>query len=510
MSEESISLHPHVQAVVKGTAFIEAVRSYCILLQANSSLTDEAIRKIALTHSYPRIGLILATSKDKDGNPILGGFNAESDYSAQYKEVIRLIVSPPYRDDIHRISAQLTASQIIKQLPLESSLQFYKLGVHLEEQAVKDLERISNAAPKQDTSKEPAPLSLYIRGFIDRSRLVGSPICWYYLTTTTDTGELSSSQGAIALPDGDLDAVTSYLALQLNEAFIDIGANLVASPNALRVPSADSEGTSSLYKLTVASRTPSIRSTRELLVVRLLTVRNGFNPNDISSDTLQDFIPGLEYGVNQDNLSFKGPYSLLLEVKEGTTAAYGLYTKTRLLKDKDLRDLDTFYFRQVAPNTEGEMVYRIVSGDEVLTKPERRLIYTGDLTQLVLDFLQDLHASRWQNPILGSLPFSNSLRVVLANPSDRSQLKVVIDILSLPTGVELALGDILYRFTPYQSGPRSITVKAVTETTPLLPPGSGSQPSQQYVSATKTVHRQISPRIQAVYDKLDQIRRGCK
>lgn len=509
---DSLSLHPHVQAVVHGGVFLDAVKSYCILIKLSSTnITDDDIRQVALTHSYPRIGLIIATTKDKEGNPILGGMGHGQDYLSHYQEVIRLITAPPYRDDIHRIAAQLTAAQVIKQVPLNTTLQFYTLGVQLEEQAIKDLERLcGNVSPISSPNNH--QLAIYIYSHKNEIGFTpgGVAYCWYYITVLDQNQDISSSEGLIQLPIGDINLAIHKLVYELNEAFIDVGANLIVSPNQIQVSTEGPEGTRAIYSLNIASRLSSANISREMIALRFLTCKETTLAN-YQGDIIADHIEGLEYGVSPQALTLRGPHSLLIDVKEGKAlGSKGAGSSTNNVKgaaNNKGQVIDTIYFR--GEGLVGPFTYRVSNADALGNTPYKTIEVNGNANQLALEFLQDLHKARWQNLVIGSLPYPNALRLVLANPLENNQLKVVVDILTLPVDLEIALGDELYRATPYEGGPRSITIQAIGIG------GNAGQPNERSLTAggqvfgsAQVLNKRMSPRLQAVYDRLNQLEGG--
>lgn len=490
--QESLSLHPHVQAVVHGDTFIKAVRSYCITLKLagiNNPLGDEDIRQAALTHAYPRIALILACAKDSAGNPILGGMGEEQDYSRQYQEVVRLVTSPPYRDDIHRIAAQMTAAHLIKNLPLNTTLQFYTLGVNLDEQATQDLERISGALRPTPTPEQlTGPLAFY---FMTAGGVLPEGVsCWYYITTTGGNGVLSSKQGTIPLPAGDFSNAIHYLSRELNELVIDVGGNLVTYPNRIQTASFDAAGVNYIYSIALSSRAISNRISHEVVTLKL-----------IDGDGTQT-VPGILYGVKPDKLYEGGPCSILVRVVNDKVVGT-VDDKPSVLKagSNQLRDIDTLYFRSTGL-IEGDLVYRITASNSF---PIERILRATTLGDLVIAFLEDLQTYRSEGMVLGSLPFPEALRLVVVNPLEVDQLQVILDILSLPQGVELATGDSFYRITPYEAGPRSIVLKASSGGDLSVADKLQANTALEPTTSTQVIHRKLSPRIQAVYDVMRRL-----
>lgn len=523
----SISQHPEVQAVVTGRRFIESVRSYSILMKANSvSVSDDEIRSIALNHSYPRIALILASTKDKDGNPALGGIGATQDYSLQYIEVLRLLVSPPYRDDIHRIAAQLTAAQLIKQLPLNSSLQFFNLGVQLEEQAIKDLERIAGSV-SISTPPETLAHTLYIAGSAPFSVAeavapnelivpVGHiPYCWYYLTTTSDRGIINSSSDLIRFgPNTPLSDVVNTISLVVNEACINVDANILASPNRHSTKYTFDQGRSisyNLYGLTLASRGQRKYSSNDVLMLRFFCVSEDqvglldkTNYVDIAS-TL--YIPSLLYGVEEaySKLTMEGPHSLIVP-SEKASDKEGAVNTSKYTSGAE-GNLDTFYFSSKGP-LEGSLRYRISASTLTQAIGEREVLARGSVQLLVVDFLEDLHALGWQGYIIGAIPYPDALHLVIHAALEDDQMQVVLDILEAPNNLLIALGSVLNRSTPYESGARSIALRPAHKAT------TQSQLSQLPTviqPQVKVVNSRISVPMQAAFDaRARRNQRSCR
>ncbi|MBD2201554.1 hypothetical protein H6G33_09365 [Calothrix sp. FACHB-1219] len=140
--------------------FTDMVISYSSLIKPYERKPTEVIR-VAQVQVYPRIGLILAASKNLDNtflfnnNPV-GQLTSGTGYTApgystnesNFSELIQNVVNfmtlgtSPFSEGITSIAAALTASILIRQLPINSDIKNIDLGNKIEEQAIVDLDRI--------------------------------------------------------------------------------------------------------------------------------------------------------------------------------------------------------------------------------------------------------------------------------------------------------------------------------------------------------------------------------
>lgn len=121
----SLGRHSKIKSVASSDRFIKAVK----VCYADLDNVEEAtISEVAIIHAYPRIGMVLSSKAE------------ENNYKAD-KEVLKVLMSDSYGDDIHRIAAHITASHLIRRTP--ASAEILRLAETIESNAIKDLERIT-------------------------------------------------------------------------------------------------------------------------------------------------------------------------------------------------------------------------------------------------------------------------------------------------------------------------------------------------------------------------------
>lgn len=122
--------------------YIKAVRTYSFISKSDSSISDEDIRVIAINDVYPRILTRIALTTNKDGVPIFGGIGNSKDYSLQYLKSMEVINMLPYSLGLRRVAIALTASAIIRIIPLKSDINLIDAAESIETGALKDLDKL--------------------------------------------------------------------------------------------------------------------------------------------------------------------------------------------------------------------------------------------------------------------------------------------------------------------------------------------------------------------------------
>lgn len=172
--------------------FVDMVCSHSILLEQYKRKSSEVLR-IAQRQIYPRIGLRLASAKDKETNLLIFSPAALSLTQAAnsaydmgrisvYENVITLItdINSPFSEGITNVAASLTAALLIKQLPLNNDIKNIDLGNSIEERAFEDLNKIvevfnitkdGNIVPTDVPAANRAAQSIYIALDVDKSTL---------------------------------------------------------------------------------------------------------------------------------------------------------------------------------------------------------------------------------------------------------------------------------------------------------------------------------------------------
>lgn len=139
----SAAISNFIEFIVGEQEFIAMVISHSSLLAPFSRKTLE-VKAVAQTQSYPRIGLILSAAKNKDNTYLFCDPSDPTNLVTLQENVLDLMTSSnsPFSEGITRIAAALTASVLIRQLPINSDLKNIDLGNRIETQAIEDLDRI--------------------------------------------------------------------------------------------------------------------------------------------------------------------------------------------------------------------------------------------------------------------------------------------------------------------------------------------------------------------------------
>lgn len=501
----SLSNHPEVLQVVNGKTFVQGVRLSCEILKDTTSLTDDVIRRAALTQAYPRIALILASTTDRDGKGIIP--QGSISYEILYREVERLATSQPYVDDIHRVATALTASYFIKSIPLNSSIQLLPLGDRMEQQAIEDLDRLrgqvlhqiksllggGDAIDATLTTKE-GP-TFYFSGLIEDGRSsdqilipVGTKGIAVYTLTSHQPVPLEI---AVEVPL-DLPSLITKLSEAINHLSIRGGSNILASPNrgAYTVTTPDSVSGGALVRLdyiTLAPRRTDPTVTKELAILCFYLIPDFIPIDSWKGNTLETSIPSVLYGVvpSYEHLHPSGPHSILLQVEKGT-----------ITKVSTSDTIDTLYLQG-----EGEgMVKYAISVDGV---PYDGVVPvfsgTGGVVTQVAESLREVLGAR-------ALVAQVSPQAIQVIPTGTSALS--IGLTSVPSGVTASIGTSTVALYPYGSGPVALTVSPNNGRS-IRRPTMAEEATGVY-SATNFKIR-VSPRMQAVYDqmgRMDKLRSG--
>lgn len=133
--------------------YLNIVRSSNVLLKAGTSASFiSEVTSICHYQSDPEIGLILGSAKKADNSYLIVGFS-EADRYAQIKA---LMDSSVFTSGITRVSALLTASVLVGNIPLEGDLKQYSLSVELRKRAIENLDRII-AQVEQEAARSSVP-----------------------------------------------------------------------------------------------------------------------------------------------------------------------------------------------------------------------------------------------------------------------------------------------------------------------------------------------------------------
>ena len=248
--------------------YIKAVRTYSFIIKSDSSISDEDIRTIAINDVYPRILTRIALTTNKEGIPIFGGIGNSKDYSLQYLKSMEVINMLPYSLGLRRVAIALTASAIIRIIPLKSDINLVDVADSIEAGALKDLDKLigilasdtqtltslykSESASQGNTYK-----AIFISQDIDAKTIpieaftrITDTVAYYKGATThehivIDEGyigicivTLSCQVKQVILKDAfiiengntTIDIATNITQV-INELNIELGTGIIASPN---------------------------------------------------------------------------------------------------------------------------------------------------------------------------------------------------------------------------------------------------------------------------------------
>jgi len=122
--------------------FIKAVRTYSFITKSDNSISDEDIKTISINDVYPRIITRIALTTNKEGIPIFGGIGNSKDYSLQYLKSMEVLNMLPYSLGLRRVAIALTASCIIRIIPLKSDINLIEAAESIEKGALTDLDKL--------------------------------------------------------------------------------------------------------------------------------------------------------------------------------------------------------------------------------------------------------------------------------------------------------------------------------------------------------------------------------
>lgn len=429
---------------------VQSVKRHSVLLSKKSR---SEIYYAITQHADPKIGLILAAARDNSGNQLFATtdivkqfmFAKDTDQSQKSDVIFR--DKMVFVDGIRRVSTALAASLLIGQLAQVPEQQ--KHSEYLEAQALTDLDRILQVPTLQDLLKS------------DTRSTEDTLIKSFYFTpghhklTTPVTLEIFiSGANNWILVDSYLDelntaTITADIADAINSfTLTSQTSNLVAAPVL--------SGESALHRIDFSSRRRDLVVSTELISVRFTSTNNVIK------------IP-FRWGVDTANLSDYYINSLILATQLGKVTSLGTATP-----DEDVK-LNVLYFRQrndITPTTD-DIEYRIsptMDDSRFITidpqyNPSDRA--NGAVTALLNDLFEEKDLNRVLGSIVQNDPNTNTLvyaGIHLVSYVINNRLtQFILDVLSLPEDLEVALGNKLGPITSFSSKPRSVTVEAYYE-----------------------------------------------
>jgi len=428
---------------------IQSVKRHSILLTKKSNLEIY----LAITeHADPKIGLILAAARDNSGNQIFGSteivkqFMFGDNTTEIQSSDVTFRDHAVFIDGIKRVAIALASSLLIGQLAqIPEQL---KHAEYIEKEALKDLDRILQV-PTLTTVKESKQEETTYKSFYFE------PLTFTITTELTVEVFLSGSNNWVLVNTYPIDQKISTGIIAIDIADTINRITLTSSSSNL-IASIIMAGENNLHQIDFRTRQ------RDLVVYTdLVSVRFSSTPTTSTLPFTWGIIPTLlkNYNVN----------SLLLAVE--STRISSLPT----LAD-DNKELNTLYFRQIpdALLTSNTLEYRISPtmtesvSIEISDDPD-----TDRANAAATALLNSLFELKESNKVLASIiqndPVSSTEVYsgihLVSYTATRKITEFILDVLVIPSDLEVAIGTKYFPITRFSTKPRSITVKAYYQST---------------------------------------------
>jgi len=426
---------------------VMSVRRHSVLLTKKSRVE---IYYAITEHADPKIGLILAAARDKEGNQLFPTmsyvkefmFSTPSTDSANAN--VTFAERTVFVDGIERVAIAMAASLLIGQLAQLKEQQDH--SVYIEAQALKDLDRILQVPELVQVVNKKAVEEVEFKSFYFEPKEVqlSEPLTMEVFITgsqnTWNTVEIYTNAVTTDTIISDLCDYINAFTLQANLSNLVASAVLAAEDN--------------LHRIDFSSRQRSVEVTYELISVRFSSSLLGFN-----------------WGVKSNELKEYKLNSLILTTLQGKVA-------TSTIAKLDDRGLSVMYFRVkpgVIPTT-NTITYRIsptMTEDKVLTMPAVNTVYNLNDRESIVSatLLNDLFLTKDSTKVLASIvqndptdnPIQYSAIELVAYSAAYPESELILDVLQLPEDIEISLGNKYAPVTTFSNKPRSITVKTVLD-----------------------------------------------
>lgn len=447
--------------------YAKMVRAYSVLIR-NKSLLE--IYEICTQQSDPRIGLMLAASRDNSGNQIFPDLQMVKEFMFG-KAPDTFAISPNadvtfqdrkvFIDGIRRVSASMTASILIGQLAqvpeqAKHALELEKQSIYdvqkiVQVPSVLDLKRAEELRPKTERASiyfEPKKVEIGSRTLLV-SMYLSTELGFGWRDVQTYTGSIDTAQIVADIAD-----YINTSSLSNNES------NLLASPNLA--------GYNNLHMIELDARSRAITSAVELVTIR-------FSFTDADSNTLT--LP-FNWGIEPTAIKDYPLNSTLVTTQQGRVIS------TPIAKAQaDIGVLNVLYFRRRTQDDAGIDIDLATAGVQNLTfriSPNMTDSISASVPLLVGQeddrpnqvatlLLNELFAIKADTKALGALTHNDphtdnsyyaGLQLV-AWSRETIEAELILDLLEIPIDIEVAVGSVLAPVTKFSSKPRSIKVPAI-------------------------------------------------
>lgn len=429
--------------------FVAIVKRHSVLLK---NKTRSEIYSAIVDHADPKIGLILAAARDRNTGQIFPSTAIVKEFmfgvttTEQQPSYVQFNERAVFMDGIKRVSCALAASLLIGQLAQVPEQQTH--SVYLEGQALADLDRILQvpelvgAIPTTDDTRNQDDVNIRSFYFTPGNYPINVPVtlevfisgspAWIQVATYTDN--INTAQVAADLADN-----VNTLTLTSSTS------NLVAAP----VLAAEFN----LHRVDFNSRKRDLTISTELISIRFVSTNTSF------------FKTPFTWGIDTRDLKEYTYNSLILTVLLGRISTIADSSAT------DNANLNVLYFRTIdgAPVGVSTFTYRIsptMDADTTVTFVNTAQGREADISTALLN---DLFETKSANRVLAGIVQNdpNTATTVysgiylVAYTVSTAITEYILDLMTIPSDIEVALGNRLGPITSFSNKPRSITVPTI-------------------------------------------------
>lgn len=450
----SLDLSIATEATIKAVSpylisMVDMVRGHSVLLKKK---TVQEVYTAITQLADSRIALILAAARDQSGNQLFPDFQLIREFmfgidsNIIVEADVRFNQKDIFIQGIERVSTALAAAYLIAQL---SQLQEQaKHAQVIEENALADLDRILKVPALKDAANRAINdqelderLSLYFKKY---TGFLTEPLSVYCFMSSLNM--LSWFKVAEYTDNISTTELISDLCDYVNMSSLNaVNSNIVASPVL--------SSTDHIQKIDFSTRLRDTEINSELISVK---IQYGLNSSPFS------------WGIEKTQMSQDSINSLLLLVNKGK------YTKIQTSDSSS--QLNVLYIRKSSTffNNDFDVVYRVVpsmeeNGTATLKYTELDEYDTNDRpAAFALLLLNELYNTSSTTKVLGTIIKNDaptqeghvSAMQLVAYSASKLITAAILDILTVPPDLEIALGNIDRPVTQYSNKPRSLRVPA--------------------------------------------------
>lgn len=444
---------------------VNIVRGFSVLIRRKSI---SEIYQVIINQTDPRIALVLAAARDNSGNQLFPTLSVVKAFMFGTNDDTIIKADVVFNDKsifvngIKRVSCVLTASYLIGQLSQVPEQAQH--AITLEQQGIADLNRILQV-PEVRTAIQQSQQNAIIN---NQARI-------YFQPTKLQLGQrnLTVSVYLSAISSSWLVVDTYNESINLSNIISDISdfinSNTLNSTTSNILASLILSGTNGLHIIEFQTRLRNIIVNTELVSIK-------FTYNDLNNTLIE--LP-FKWGIDPIQLLPFAVNSCLIEVNTATNTTSSINT----VQDEFV--LDTLYIKRRTVNelnqpiikTDGEidiLEYRISptqTEPTIINIPYSQSTAADRPNIIVTELLNSLFELKEDTKALGSI-IQNDPTTVINNISalqlvawtiSNKEVELILDVLTLPNDIELAIGNSQKPLTTFSSKPRSLKVRTTYE-----------------------------------------------